>query len=222
MLRALALVLLFTSVASAQPNHPVDRTGRSERSARLRAIGERYAAAGDIGSALSYFREAVSANPDDARAYEALGRTYLDRGSMRDALQAFEVGLRRSPYDSGLVRGLAGALESLGRPEDATEILRALTEHDPRDVTAWKLRAELSQRRSRWVEALACYRAILDRGQRGDAVATATLEEARRYVAALTRLAGRTDPLAMSCDGDSEVQRALAGCDRAPLPPPMP
>ncbi len=187
-------------------------TARRIRSSQLRAIGERFLAAGDAASATAYFREAVAADPDDPLAYEGLGRVYLVRNDPRDALEAFEAGVRRIPDHAGLLLGLARTLSMLGREADAASVLRELIARQPENVEALASAADLARRRHAFAEALGRYRAIRDVAARGGAVEPTVLEEARRYESALTLLVGDLDPVTHECHS-SMVRRAL--CTRS-------
>ena len=201
-------ILLAASTAAAQG------TGRDARSSRLRAMGQAYLAAGDPGSAIGYFRDAIRVNPDDAEAYVALGEIYAGRGSVSDALEAYSAGIRRRPDHPGLWRGLARALERRGMLADAAEALRMLVERTPDAPESHAMRGELARRRGAWPEALASYRAVIDLGAGGATVEPELLADARRYVAALRVLVAENDPVrAVSCEDASEVRSALARCE---------
>lgn len=202
----------------AQPR-PGDPAGRRERAARLRETGQRYLAAGDPGSAAGYFRDAIGVDPQDVASYEALGRIYLQRGNVGHALEIIEAGLRRRPDAPALWRALADALVARGAIDDAAEALRHLVSRTPQDPEAYRALGALARTRGAWSEALGAYRAVIDLAARGTAVAADALDEARRFEAALTRLAGGVDPSrgAIRCGAGegrsrSELRRALARC----------
>ncbi len=177
---------------------------------------------GDAGSAIGYFRDALSIDPSDARAYEGLARIYLTRGNLRDALDALGAGLRRRPDDGGLWGAYADTLLAQGDLPGAAQALRERTARTPDDVDALWARADVARRRGAWAEALACSRRILDLAATGAAVTPARAFEARAFAAALSVLAGGTDPVRGAverCDHRSFVRNALAGCPR-PAPPP--
>ncbi len=186
-------------------------SGRDARSARLRAMGQAFLAAGDPGSASGYFRDAIRVNPDDGEAYAALGRIYLDRGAIPDALEAFSAGLRRRPDHAPLWRGLATALERRGALSEAAEALRAWADRAPSDPAAHLARADLARRRGAWSEALSAYRRVVDLAAAGVDVEDVALEDARRYVRALAVLTRGVDPVrSASCEDGSPVRHALA------------
>jgi len=177
---------------------------------------------GDSGSAVGYFRDALSVDAADARSYEGLARIYLARANLRDALEVLSVGLRRQPEDGGLWGAYADALIAQGDLAGAAAALRERLVRAPDDLDALIARAEVARRRGAWAEALACNRRIVDLATSGSAVTVAQLAEARAYEAALSVLAGGTDPVRGAverCDHPSFVRNALGGC---PLPTPTP
>gem|GEM_PF-5545315 len=158
----------------------------------------------------------------DARSYEGLARIYLARANLRDALEVLSVGLRRQPEDGGLWGAYADALLAQGDLAGAAAALRERLVRAPDDVGALIARAQVARRRGAWGEALACNRRLVDLAANGSAVTDAQLAEARAFAAALTVLAGGTDPVRGAverCDHPSFVRNALAGC---PVPAPSP
>jgi tetratricopeptide (TPR) repeat protein len=204
---------------------PLDPAARHDRAERLRILGEAYVQSGDSGSAVGYFREALSIDATDARSYEGLARIYLSRGNLRDALEALAVGLRRQPEDGGLWGAYADVLLAQGDLTGAAEALRERLTRAPDDVGALITRADVARRRGAWAEALACSRRVVDLAARGVAVAPERLSEARAFIAALSVLAGSTDPVRGAverCDHASFVRNALGGCARPAPPAPTP
>lgn len=209
--RALALVLVLVALpAAAQPRaRPI-----SARAARLIELGEGFLAAGDRGSAIGYFRDAIAADPLAARAYEGLGEVYRQRGSLNEARRVYELGLARLPDSAPLWLGLARTLDEAGSPNDAARAIRTLLERDPHNAEAIAMRADLARRRGAWSEALTAYRALLAMADEIELDAD-RIAEARRYEAALRLLADPLDPVSAprACDpGSSAVRRALAAC----------
>lgn len=180
------------------------RPGRAEIAAEHRARGDALRAAGDRGSAIGWYRDAISADPSDALSYERLGRVYLERGAFDDARAAFEAGVARRPDHAALWLGLAEVLEAMGAPDDAARAMRELTRRAPEDPDAWRARAALAMRRGAWSEALAVYRRIALLPGASEELR----EEAARSLVALRFLVGTSDPV-RRCDEDSEVRRAL-------------
>ena len=222
MLVALAVVAALASVvalgAPARAQQP-DPSARRARATALVATGERYLAAGDPGSAIAYFRDAVGTDPDYADAFDALGRAYLGRGRVTDAIDALRAGIRRRPEAARLWRDLARALETAGDLEEASRALRECTRRAPEDPEAFVARASLARRRSKWSEALGAYRRVLDLAAGGASVAATDADEARRYAAALEVLVGGVDPVRdrSACSDTTGpratlVRRTLARC----------
>lgn len=214
--RALALVLLALSGLWAAPAaaQPRERAGAA-RAARLVARGESFLEAGDRGSAIGYFREAISADPSAGRAYLRLGQAYRGRGSLRDARAVLEAGLVRDPDDAALWLALARTLREDGAPEDAARAIRSLLARAPDHAEGLRMRAELARERGAWSEALTAYRRLLARAE-AIGLTDEEVTEARRYEEALRLLARPLDPIASdrSCaEGSSAIRRALARCD---------
>ena len=206
------LVSVSFFAASQAAGQPRARSGAA-RSARLLGRGEAFLAAGDRGSAIGYFRDAIQANPMSARAYLALGEAYRARGSLRDARTVFEAGLARRADDAPLWLALARTLILLDEPAEAALAVRSLLARDPDQAEALRLRARLARERGAWSEALTAYRALLAAHVDLSADERA---EARRYERALRLLARPMDPVSASrsCRG-SPLRRALARCSPA-------
>ena len=210
---ALACLLLaavslasWVPVARAQPG--ATHATRASRATELRARGDAHLAAGDRGSAIGWYRDALAIDPGDGASYAALGRIYLDRGSLGDARAAFEAGVQRAPDHAPVWLGLAETLERMGSAGDAAAALRGLSRRLPRDAAVWRARAELARRRGAWSEALGAYRAIVALAAEGAEVDPAVLADAERSVVALRFLVGTLDPVRR--ESASAVRRALA------------
>jgi tetratricopeptide (TPR) repeat protein len=206
-LRTLAVVLsLVAATAHAQQREREP----SARVARLIRTGDAYLTAGDRGSAIGYYREALAIDPFAGRAYEALGEAYRSRGSLEDARAVYETGVERVPDRPGLWLGLVRTLSDLGAERDAAEAVRGLLERAPDHPEGLAMRADLARRRGAWSEALTAYRALI---ANADQLDEATVADARRYEAALRLLAAPLDPVsAERACAMSPVRRALARC----------
>ncbi len=191
-----------------------DPSGRSARAARLRSMGQAYVAAGDPGSAMAYFRDAIAADPRDAESHVLLGRIYLDRQRLEDGLHVLSAGLAVRPDYGPLWRALAEGYQAQGDLGRAGAALRELTLRLPGDWEGHLARAELSRRRRAHAEALGSYRALVALAAEGAPVPSAAVAEARRYAAALEVLLREVDPVTGPdrCRDASPVRRALAGC----------
>src|SRR5690348_18503285 len=114
---ALVLWTIFLSTAAhAQP----------DRAAALVRLGRAYLEAGDCGSAIGYFREALEADPRAGAAYASLGEAYRGRGSLEDAREVLEAGLIHAPDHASIYLELAHTLVELHRSADAATVLREL------------------------------------------------------------------------------------------------
>ncbi len=208
----LGLVAGLSASASAQPSRAA-RPGEA-RAARLIQTGESYLAAGDRGSAIGYFREAIQSDPGAIRAYLRLGESYRGRGSLRDARTVLEAGLVRDPDAAALWLALAETLREAGAIDDAARAVRSLLARQPDHPAGLRMRASLARERGAWSEALTAYRRLV---AQADALGLSPEEraEAERYEAALRLLARPLDPISAprSCADDaSAIRRAVARC----------
>jgi tetratricopeptide (TPR) repeat protein len=178
-------------------------------------MGQAFLAAGDPGSAMGYFRDAIAADRRDAASYVLLGNIYLERGRTNDALSVFSAGLRYRPDHGPLWRGLARGFEASGELDRAADALRELTARVPDDWEGHYARAGLARRRRAHAESQASYRAVIDLAAAGVDVPEEQLALSRRYVAALGVHLGELDAVRGPdrCASGSPVRRALAGCD---------
>jgi tetratricopeptide (TPR) repeat protein len=203
------IALFFSLLVLAEPSGVLAQARPvSPRALRSIETAEAYLAAGDRGSAIGHFRDAIAADPFAGRAYEGLAGAYLARGSLEEARATYEAGIVRAPEHAPLWLGLTRTLLALGADRDASRALREYLGRAPGDRDALMLQAELARRRGAWSEALTTYRVLLTL-ELDDAQRT----EARRYEAALRLLAQPLDPVssARACAG-SDVRRALARC----------
>ncbi len=206
-LRALALALL-SALLWGSPPAAAAQDGRARRAAEKVRMGQALVQAGNPGSAVAYFREAIRIDPRFEPAYVGLGELYRAQGRDSDALEAVRAGLRRRPRSVPLTLLLAAILGP-SDPAEAAAILRRTAEAEPRSVPVQRALGALARERGAFAEALAAYRAVVrltaDDPARADAHA-----EAARLVAALRLLVRDVDPPSR-CE-DTEVRRAL--CDR--------
>ncbi|HJL19653.1 MAG TPA: tetratricopeptide repeat protein [Sandaracinaceae bacterium LLY-WYZ-13_1] len=207
---ALAVLALAAGTRAQAPRR--DRARPSARAARLLQTGQAYLRAGDRGSAIGYFREAIQAAPRSPEPYAALGDAYRARGSLDDARAVYETGLARNPDHAPLWLGLARTLVDAGDADAAAAAVRSLLARAPHHAEGLRLRADLARRRGAWSEALTAYRTLLASADEAG-LSEAERAEARRYEAALRLLARPLDPVsAPRACGGSAVRRALAGC----------
>lgn len=205
--RALFTLVLVAAMA------PGVASAQNHRSSRSLTTGRAYLAAGDRGSAIGYFRDALGADPNHAEAYVALAEAYEGRGALQEARRVFQAGLARRADHMPLWEGLTRVLAALGHPEEAARAARELTQRDPHRVAGWLLRARLATARGAWSEALTAYRRVVALAEDEGLV-----EDASRREAALRLLAAPMDPVSAPrvCTEASPVRRALARCRAAP------
>ena len=203
-------VLLASATAAAQAR--AIARAPSARAARLIQSGDAFLRAGDRGSAIAYYRDAVAADPQATGGYERLGEAYRARGSLDDARAVYETALSRHPEHTPLWLGLARTLVDSDRLDDAAAAVRSLLARTPDDPDGLAMRAELAFRRGAWSEALTAYRTLIAASAR-IGLDPARVDEARRYEAALRVLARPLDPVSAprACD-ETPLRRALAHC----------
>ncbi|NOY94028.1 MAG: tetratricopeptide repeat protein, partial [Deltaproteobacteria bacterium] len=138
MLGLAAALWLWTlaSPVSAQSGQAAERA-RRQRAHELVELGLRHQRAGDLGSAIGYYREAVAAWSRGVRAYAQLAEAYQARGRHADALAALDAGLSRHPEALRLLLDRARSLEALGRSEEAAAALRRATRGRAESGRAW-------------------------------------------------------------------------------------
>ncbi len=205
-LRALLVGVALFALGPEPTSAQVRRAARAERLIRR---GRALMAAGDVGSALAYFREAIDADRRGAAAYLGLARAYLRQRRSSDALEVLRAGVRWCPDDVSLQVLLARTLQAQGAIEEAAAVLRRLAAASPGSVAAHRERGAQAEARGAWSEALAAYRAILALAEDGVEIPASVLREARAHAAALGLLTRGTDPVA-SCAG-GELRAALCG-----------
>ncbi|MFK7992076.1 MAG: tetratricopeptide repeat protein [Sandaracinaceae bacterium] len=208
MLRAtLALILLLSlpRPAAAQYTPP----NRVEQALRT---GQAFLRAGDRGSAIGWFRQALQRDPNDPRPYALLGEAYRQRNALDDARQVLEAGLVRRPESVDLWLTLARTLRQAGALDRAAAALRSLMRRAPDHLEALQMRAELARERGAWAEALTVTRRLVSDGE-ALGLSPEQVNEARRFEPALRMLARPMDPVSAprACEG-SPLRRALAGC----------
>jgi len=204
----MAFFILWACSAEAQPAEDAASrvADRAARAAHLRASGQRLFDAGDLGSAAGYFRDAISADPADAHAYEMLARVYLRQNATSHALEVLRAGLARRADHAPLWRTLSEVFVAQGQTDEAADALRELVARAPTDIAAHVMRAQLAAQRHAFCEALDSYRAIMDLAPPGDP----RNQEARRFASALVLLVGSVDPVVGAHRMDSPVRAALS------------
>lgn len=214
---AVGLACALPMPASAQRLPAAGSQGAASEAASLEALAQAYREAGDRGSAISLFRQAIARDPQREEAYAAMAEVYVSLAQMGAAAEAVKAGLRRRPRSLRLWLVMIDVLERQGREHDALEAARHLTRLHPAAPSALRLHASLAISAGRYVEALAvCRRLFHVTGPSGAEEATSH-EWARERVPALRLLSGTLDAARASpSSGASVVRRALSS---APISP---
>jgi len=119
--------------APAAPATPVSR----ERSAALKAEGDRFLAAGNLAEASRSFRSAIAADPGDAAPYLPLGYTLRAEGQLDAAIATLATALELDPRAIDGHYLLALCLQDQGRLPEAIRHLEAIVTLDPGIVDAY-------------------------------------------------------------------------------------
>jgi len=90
----------------------------------LPRLGDAYAYAGKVDSAIAAYEECLRVAPMDLSAVGSLGRLYIENGRERSADSLFAVAKKRSPARSGLYLTIGETFSSVGRYERALEVYR--------------------------------------------------------------------------------------------------
>lgn len=109
-------------------------------------LGQAYLAAGEIDKAQEVFQEALESKPPANAAYLGLGQIYERQGHSQQALDAYQQGLQKA----------------VGRPLKE-ELAKQILALDPNDVRAHLTLADLAAQSHQYADAIAQYRAVLDR-----------------------------------------------------------
>ncbi len=140
--------LLGLARAYAQRGGGVDQADFANAEARLQraaqlspgnanvslALGDLYASYGRNEEAVTSYREALAAQPDNpAVAQERLAGALVAAGQLDEALEEQLKLVERQPDDRGALLGLAIIYRGLGRPEEAEATYRQLLEQTPDD-----------------------------------------------------------------------------------------
>ena len=95
------------------------------------ALGEQWAASGNLAPAEREFRAALRVEPDLPSALSNLAHALAARGNLPEAAWYFERALRRSPNDADVRVNCAATLTGLHRPDDALRQLQAALQLRP-------------------------------------------------------------------------------------------
>lgn len=150
----------------------------------LDALGRAQLASGDVQQAVSSFGKVVASQPKSVlallRLAEAQSRNKDQPAAIQSLRRALEVNPAALPAQQGLVRI---ALNDK-RFDDAMGIARTVQKQRPKEAAGFLLEAEVASRQRKWTDALASFRAALEREK--------SSETAMRVHAALT-LSGKAD-----------------------------
>jgi tetratricopeptide (TPR) repeat protein len=111
----------------------------------------------DYASAVSIWRTAVDARPDNHRAHGNLGKALQQQGDMDQAIAHYRRALAIRPDYSEALNNLGSALLKLGRPDEAIEHFRSAVEANPEYTNAHYNLATVLQSERRLDEAVLHY-----------------------------------------------------------------
>jgi tetratricopeptide (TPR) repeat protein len=100
--------------------------------------------AGDIETALGYFREATQAMPDHADSWVNLALAYDHQRRYQEALEAFKTGIGLAPTNAVAYYNLGLTLAKIGRFSDAANSFRQALDLDP-SLTQAREKLELTE-----------------------------------------------------------------------------
>jgi Flp pilus assembly protein TadD len=120
-----AVAGLLTLAGCAQPGPATgyvaeEQTPAKTLAALLRA-GDATRAAGDLASAVTFYRRAHAIAPDQALPLIRLGETLASLGAHNEAAESFRAAVERDPKDADAQRGLGNAMLALHQPQLAIQ-----------------------------------------------------------------------------------------------------
>ncbi|MCH7666920.1 MAG: tetratricopeptide repeat protein [Acidobacteria bacterium] len=130
--------------------------------ARIRR-GAQAQIAGDYDTALEEYRQAVAADPENPEARQSLGGVLVRKGETRAAIEQYRVALRLLGEDPLVLSNLGAVLMAQGENAEALQMLERAIVLDPTLRNARLALGTLLTDESRPSEALAHYRAVLER-----------------------------------------------------------
>ncbi len=205
----LAIVLAALVFGALRGSAQMDPAARASRAAVLIQRADALVARGDVGSAIGFYRDAVSVSPREPRAYASLARAYLTRSSVVDAREVLRVGIRQCLETADLVRLMIDVEVAEGHTEQALENMRSYLLDRPADAEVWAMRSAFAQQLGYLAEALRAERRV--RALRTSA--SQLPAEARRPTPreeALMFLLGSLDPMRGAC-GQNDIRRSIHG-----------
>lgn len=179
-----------------------------------------------IGEAIERYRAALGANPTDEDSCRSLAEIYYHTGRLKEAGETLLEFGRAKPLDPALSLLLGKVYARTGRPQEAERILSRLVARAPGNLEAADALAAVLEYGKKYDEAIALYRAILER------VSDPGYVHGR--IGSLHLLAGRSDEaipdllralaidpgdsrsllsLAQAYEGTGKMAEAMAACD---------
>jgi tetratricopeptide (TPR) repeat protein len=128
------------------------------------ALGEVHHQAGEIAHAIAAFKQAARTRCDFAEAHGRIAALYFDNDDVKSALEAWRTQIALTPDDPEPYFASAVALEGMGRPDRAAEVLTSLLLHDPENASALDALVRLAEEGGRFAEAESCRERILAMG----------------------------------------------------------
>lgn len=138
-LASTALCALLLVGCTDSPGEVVDVAGRQASAslptglseAKVLNVAAQMRAAGDLGSAITFYRRAHEMSPSDPKALVELGDTLNQAGAANEAVDAYRKALDLYPNHPEAQRGLGVTLVALNQPAQAIEILQQSLKKTP-------------------------------------------------------------------------------------------
>lgn len=125
-------------------------------------IGDLLLAQGQLADAEQRFREALSLQPEHARAQEGLGLTLLQQGRAEPAFLHFETAHKLAPMNAEVLVHWGLADLSLGNIAPASQKFMKAIERDPANAHAWQNLGLTSYRMGRFANSVAQLRRAVE------------------------------------------------------------
>lgn len=206
-LAGLLLAMLVSSNVHAQ-----QPSWASSRAADLTTQASAHAQAGDLGLARKRLTEALLIDGSYGPAYLELARLREMDGDPQEALRVYGSGIERIVGFGDGYAARAMLLDRLGRPDAAASDMQNALALSPLNPLVQQRALDFYIRRKAWAASLLVARMNLQ-SQLGLAD-SAALRKARLQVAALSKLAGETDPALAGRDDQSWERRSIAAIVR--------
>jgi Flp pilus assembly protein TadD len=129
-------------------------------------------AAGDLASAVSFYRRAAALDSDAVAPFVGAGNSLLEMGNIDEAIVAYNAALARNEQDPEAVRGVARAYLSTGKEELAGHALAVAYKETPNDPKLLELIGVADDFVGQHQEAQARYRRGLEQLPRDPGLST--------------------------------------------------